>query len=404
MQVGHLTNIQRDNIKYLLQTHTQIKHFKTLPDDFAKGIGKGQVIENVLNSVDEGKIDFEEFKSWLALHQINGNNSFYVYELRTHTVTEGMLRNLQTYIGSITYDITGCSVDNLKETVLVNFFLNVEEKRGIFTFLSPATVMKKVRMDNTVQYIPEKQIYYANVIVDYGLGWLIVSINPTTNMISVDNNEKNKNGFEPIANYYLVKMRDIIGEFTIKTPNWVPQALDLLAEEGTHHNNPEITAEYMKAIPCIEDTVVQLLSDFELDDPSALAYVSEEFKLAFESVLIDKYGVNEEATCSFRVFELKGDQHNSVVYVGAKVGSLNEGRVAKVAKATRANADLTQLGIEYNRENDTYRFYISLCDDYYLIKSNSTKFTNEGVIRDVIIKLGEYKEQIQSIAIGKSTD
>ncbi|MBP2646198.1 MAG: hypothetical protein H6Q75_1638 [Firmicutes bacterium] len=404
MNNGYLTKSQRESITSLLQIHTQLKHFKTLSEELAKGFGKGKVIESVLNLVDEGKIELEEFKAWLSLHQLNGNNHFYVYELRTHSVTEGMLRNLESQIKNIISDITEYSIENLQGTILVNFVLEEDRKRGVFTFLSPAAVMKKIKIGDMVQAIPEKQVYYANVIVDYGLNNIVISINPTANMISVDNVSKNKNGFEPIAEYYLTKMRDFIGEFSIKTPGWITQALDLLAEEGTHHNNPEVTAEYMKAIPYIEEVVADLLSNFELDDPSAFAYVSEEVKLAFESILIDKYGVNEEASCSYRVFELKGDQVNSFVYVGAKNGSLNEGRAAKVAKATRANADLTQLGIECNRNNETYRFYISSCADYYLIKSNTTKFTNEEVIRDVIVKLVEYREQIQSSAIGAQTD
>lgn len=392
---------QRSNITDILTAHAQLKHFTTLGTDLPAIQGKVKVIEAVLCLVEEGHLDLSKFTSWLALHQINGNNQFYIFELNEHSITEASMMSIQTVVS----DITMINKATLDKTVLINFVHDHSKQRGVFTFLSPAEVFKKVKINEvTQQTVVEKQLYYAHVIVDYGLNNIVISINPTANLIAVDKTSKDKNGFEPIAYHYLLAVKDIIGQFTIKTSRWIPEALDLLAEEATFHNNPEITAEYMKAVPLIDETVARLLENFALDDPSDFAYVSEELKQAFENILIDKYGVIKDTIDSYRVFELKGDQTNSFVYVGAKTSYLNEGRAAKVAKATRSNADLTLLGIECTVNKEMYRFYISSGPDYYLIKSNTNKFTYEEVIHNVVIKLDQYKRQIQSRAISASTD
>lgn len=387
-----LTENQRDNIINILQTHAQKKHFEKF--GFQKR-GKVDLIDDVINMFNADELSIDQLREWLALHQLDGNNQFFVFELNTHTITAGLIENLALKKSKLCKDITLYNASNLNEAMLVNIYHDASNKRGIFTYIAPAQVLKRIPVDRYNQQTSvEPHLYYASVIVDYGLNNIVISINPTSNLVSVDG-VTHQRGFENISYHFLLKVQQVVGSFTIRTPIWISHALDLLAEEGTHHNNPEISNIYTRATPIIDEIVTKLLSTFGLEDPAEYAYVSEELSQAFENILIDKYGVQNEDDSSYKVFELKGDQVDSFVYVGSKSNTLNSGRVAKVAKATRNNSDLTLVGLERTIDKEIYRFYLMSGPDYYLIKNNSNKFVREEVVRDVILKLESYRRQIR---------
>lgn len=364
---------------------------------------KNFTIENIINGVEKGEIPLKEFKGWLATHQLSGNNYFFVFELNKHNFSKEFMINFEFQGKTLTKDIFDYNEDNLQEATLVNIYHDENNGRGILTYICPAEVMKKEKLDGFTQSRPVKHLYFANVIVDYCLGYIVVAINPTANLISVNGVSKDKTGFTPIAYDVFMKARSVLGTFTYTASKWIPEALNQLADEATYHNNPQITEDYILAEPIIEEAVSNLLTQFDLNNPPEFAYVCEEFKQAFENILIDKHGLGEEID-TYKVFEQKGDQVNSFVYVGSKVSYLNEGKVAKVAKATRCNSDLTLLGIEYTANNERYRFYVASGEDHYVIKGSSTKFTKEEVIRDVIKKLDEYRRQIRDTSFSLRED
>mgnify|MGYP000422233567 CR=1 FL=1 len=394
-----LSDDQKANLLSLIETHTQIKHFDRLNLQKIGSLRKNHIVNILLSMIEDKKITLDRLRSWLSLHQLDGNNHNFVFELKNSPFNKAFFEALSAE--KETEDILKFNETNLLNSRLVNFQHDTSQKRAIFTYISPAEVIKRVPMESSgTQSILSKQIYFANIIIDYGYNVVIISINPTANLVSVDGTEKSRGtGFEPIANFYLNKIKEVVGSFHIKVPEWLPNALYLFAEDATYHHNDKISTELNKAIPKIEAMVNNLLDEFGLTDQSAISYVNEEFQQAFENVLIDKYGVAQDyKKNNYAVFEQKGDQVDAIISVGCKTtnSDLTIGRAAKVAKATRSNSDITSLGIEYMLDDVFYRVYVDSGKDYYLIRNKTMKFTGEVVIRNVVKQLTQYKNKIQS--------
>lgn len=394
-----VTKEQQANIENILKVHTQNKHFFKLNESLKITNTKVKLIADMFELLKNDTIKEKDFIDWLSLHQLDGNNYFFVYEISSKHLTKEFFEDFFDNIdSSIINNIIDCTIESVKNTLLVNTYNDVNFNRAIFTFISPAKVLSKEKLDNgSVQDVLQSQLYYANVIIDYKNNLAIISINPTTKLVQVDGEDK-KNGFSTIADLYLKRIKDVIGQFFVRSQYIIPSVLHKLAEEATYHNNPLIEEKLTLAIPKIEKVVSGLLEEFEVEEQAANYYLNGEFQQAFENILIDKYGIECDSQNGYKVFEQKGDKLGSFVYVGCKTDDTNlmSGRLAKVAKATRNNSDITLLGIEYTCENEKFRFYVDCKDDCYLIKSKSIRFTREEVIHDVIEKIEFYKREIQS--------
>lgn len=390
-----LTNEQEQNIRELLGAHSQRKHLLTLCEkyNFKNRFGKLNIIDELIAKIKNGAIPYNEFKKWLALHQIDGNNCFYVYELDEHNFVE-LSPYLESKSHEFTSDITLMNKDNIHCTQLVDINIDRIENLLIFSFISPAKVLKKELIaDDTRQDVLVTQLYYANVIVNLSSSQIIVSINPTANLMEVCGVYKErKTYFEPIAEHFLNELREI-ASFTTRDPRWVYSALFHFAEEGTYHNNPHIAKELQERSEEIDLFVKDILTKTNMDDPASIFYLQEETKQAFENLLIDKYGVNAQDN-SYKIFEQKGDQVDAYVHVGSRTSYLDEGNAAKVAKATRSYSDVTVLGVEKMVDSTAFRFVISKGKNYYLIKSHGTKFAEVRMVYELIGKINSYKEKI----------
>lgn len=393
-----LSDHKKENLLSLIEIHTQIKHFNTLhPDLTVSKRRKAEILRILLEKLENQEISYEQFYSWLALHQLDGNNCFFVYEMTKPMFSKDYFDKLIPSLLPNVRDILEYNANDLCESTLVNMLHDVAQKRAIFTYISPANILKKIQGEDGVSQKAFKQIYYANIIINYDHNIIIVSINPTAHLEDVEGVEKGRE-FSQIASFYLKKIKSLVGEFYIRVPTWIPDALNRLAKEATYHNNEEIENKLNEATPIVEEMVSKLTEKYGLNDQALVYYMTEEFLLTFENALVDKYGVKDKGEESYSVFEQKGDQVNTLITIScnSETSDLKHGRVAKVAKATRNNSEITQLGLITTINNERYRFYIKNGEDYFLIKSKSIKFTKEEVIRNVIERLEFYRKEIQS--------
>lgn len=387
---------QINNIENLLQTHLQYKHINKAIEQFGLNRNnKSGFIDELLEKVTLGNIPLKEFYDWLTIHQIDGNNYFFVFELNEHDITPELLSNLETNSDRLSKNIADINIENLTDTELTAIRFNQEDLRAVFTYISPASIIRREKDGNNTIAITEIVTYWSHVIVDLKKQQITVVINPTANLVAVRGIEKNRRTyFEPIANHYLSELQKNLN-FTIKKSDWVDEALYLLAEEGTYHNNPRINIELNKYSKRLDSFAEEMLIDAQILDQASLEYFQDEMKQVFENLLIDKYGVISTED-QFRVFKQVGDNTDTVVYVSSRTSNLQEGRAAKVAKATRTLSDVSILGVEREKDGKIYRLLISKQTDGFLVKNLTSRFTEEVVISDVISKINTYRGKIQS--------
>ncbi|MDA1887245.1 MULTISPECIES: hypothetical protein [Bacillus cereus group] len=401
-----------DNIFKLLETYTQLKHYQILFDKYGlakKGTRRGMLerLNEVL--VDTGllepAIDLEEFAEWLSLHQIDGNNHTYVYNIENKPSLE-FLQELhqekENYIDMKLWEIDPDNkseelyhvMENLDDIKLIGISRDEDRGEYIFSFISPCIVSGiKVNGDSRLY----KKIFFCHCVLFDNSDDMKIIFNPTTNTLNVNGMKKGKKGdWSPIANMFFHKVRTYIGNCRVNPPNWTPEALFRLAEDATNHNNPEINRRSLNAQATIEVFASHLLKIAGVDVKTEEALKNrfiQDVQLSFESQLIEKYGYNEEEE-SFSLFRQRSDGITHTVNVESREEGFRAGSAAQAAKRSRQDGDVDLLGVILNTENCNYKFFVEYASNAYVIRGTNT-FVEEEVVNIVIRKINEYRRQIQ---------
>jgi hypothetical protein len=413
--LGGKLKLNWGNINKILDNFTQQKHYNLFfeKNNLPKKNSRTEMAKVLYESVmDEGLVgpilSKDQFEEWLALHQIDGNNYSFVYNLEEKPENE-LLQNLYLNRSGLIkqkiwdYDIENYS-ENLKDVLtnlvginLIGIHRDEEYGKFIFSFVTPCEVMG-TKLDGSTRIY--KKMFFSHCVFHDESNDLKIVFNPTSNLLTV-NSIKKKSRFDwtPVANMFFTHIMSIIGRHTIKAPNWIPQALYLLAEEATNHNNPEITELSFNAQEKIEKFASELLKDANIDieiDAALVQRFEQDIQQSFESQLVEKLGVNEDDEC-FIIFRQRSDGVTHTINVESRQEGFRSGSAAQAAKRSRVDGDLDLLGIIYRKESRSYKFLVERSTDAYLIRGTNT-FIEEEVVNDVIRKLNEYRKQIQSTA------
>lgn len=402
-----------DNIFKILKNYTQYKHYQLLCDKF--DVPKKNSRDDMANMLyeifeDAGFLDpiisQREFEDWLALHQIDGNNYTFVYNLETmieKELLENIYINRDNYIGLKIWEINpdnesenlSIVMPNLTKIILTGIHYNPSEESYTFSYLSPCQV-SGTKIDGSSRIY--KKMFFAHCVVYKDRSDCKVIFNPTTNLLNVNGTKKEKkSNWSPIADMFFDKTKDYIGETYITAPNWIPNALYKFAEEVTSHKNPQITRSSFKAQKTIENFAKDLLnsSGIDIDNENALLErFKQDIQYSFESQLVEKFGPNEDEE-DFTVFKQRSDGLTHIINVESTQDGFKSGSAAQAAKRSRQDGDLDLLGITLKYKGSIHKFLVEQGKDAYLIKGSNT-FLEEEVVNVVIHRLNEYREQIQS--------
>ncbi|WP_199615577.1 hypothetical protein [Paenibacillus alkalitolerans] len=402
-----------DNINRLLDSYTQHKHYHIIFDKYRlprKGSSK-LMAETLYNAVNDKGVLYsiisrEAFYDWLTYHQIDGNNYTFVYNLQEKPV-EGLLKNLydnrEELIDIKLWEINcdnesedlSSVMPNLDDIKLVN--IHKQDMRYVFSFIAPCLVNGK--MEDGAQRL-FKKIFFAHCVISSDNNDCKVIFNPTAHLVSVNNTQKDRRtDWSPIANMFFFRLKTYIGDIKIKAPLWIPEALSRFVEEATNHNNPVITQHSFNHQDKIYDFATELMKEVNLDpekDQAILMKFVQDIQLSFEAQLIEKYGVIHENEV-FEIFRQRSDGVTHTIDVASREAGLRAGAAAQAAKRSRADSDIDLLGINYKREDRSYKFLVEQGADAYLVRGTNT-FIEEEVVNIVIRKLNQYRDEIQNAA------
>ncbi len=404
-----------ENVKLFLENFTQLKHYQILSDKY-KLPRKNSRVKMVEYLHDElmqpnlvGSIIPEDlFEDWLALHQIDGNNYTYVYNLETKTKRE-LLQNIylnrdkhiKKKISEFNHENSSEELDsvlpNLEGVTLVGIHRDNENGKFIFSYIAPC-IISGTRLDGSTRLL--KRIFFAHCVLFDESRDLKVIFNPTSNLINVNGVRKDRSDWTPIANMFFEHFKHLVGKHTIIAPRWIPRALYKLAEDATNHNNPEITELAFNSQEKIVTFAESLLKQAGIDvyqekNEALLTRLTQDIQQSFEAQLVEKLGFNEDEE-SFILFRQRSDGITHTINVESRNEGLN-GTAAQAARRSRSDGDLDLIGIIYKTQGNNHKFLVEQGSDAYLIRGTNT-FIEEEVVNVVIRKLNEYREQIQSTA------
>jgi len=345
-------------------------------------------------------------EEWLSLHQIDGNNYTFVYNLQEDYDRTGLAElymNREERIDLKLWDINPENdsedldkvMPNLDDIKLIGVHRNDEKGTYTISFVAPCEVTGSGFDGATRVY---KKLFFTHCVFIDGSKDIKVIFNPTSNLLNVNGTKKGKNhDWTPIANMFFSKVKEYIGSVYIYAPNWIPRALYQFAEDVSFHHNDEITAASFNAEEKIEEFSEKLLNDANIDinkEPALLTRLIQDIQLSFEAQLLEIHGTNEEEN-KFTVFKQRSDGFTHVISVeSTQEGLLGSG--AQAAKRSRQDGSIELLGINYKGNDRMYKFLVEQGTEAYLIRGTNT-FIEEEVVDIVIGKLNEYREQIQSL-------
>lgn len=222
-----------DNIEKILDTYTQKKHYQLLfqKKGWPKKSTSKESKKVVFSAVrDHGFIGAAmtpaSFEEWLSLHQIDGNNYTFVYNLETKPSVEELESlyerrdNISTKIWEFdpandSDDLTNV-LPNLTEITLTGVHRDEAKGKYFFSFLAPCYINGSDEVGAPKVY---KRMFFAHCVVYTNSFDVKVVFNPTSNLINVSNVEKDKgHDWTPIANAFFSKLKAYIGDHKIKFP------------------------------------------------------------------------------------------------------------------------------------------------------------------------------------------
>ncbi|PGF06480.1 hypothetical protein COM59_24170 [Bacillus pseudomycoides] len=409
-----------DNVFKMLDTYTQYRHYQILFDKYKlqKKVSRDEMAKVLHEAVTDagflGTVMSESaLEEWLALHQIDGNNYTYVYNLQEKIDTQvlaDLYNERRTLVNMKLWDINPENdseninevMTNLNDITLTGIHRNDTSGSYTFSFVSPCEVTGS-RDDGSNRIY--KKVFFSHFVCFDNSNDCKIIFNPTSNLINVNGVRKEKRyDWTPIANMVFEKVKEYIGEIHIKAPSWIPQALYQFAEEATSHKNPEITAASFNAQFSIVDFATELLKNAEVDtdnEPALVSRLIQDIQLSFEAQLLEIYGPNEEEN-SFTIFKQRSDGVTHIISVESTEEGFKSGPAAQAAKRSRQDGDIDLLGVNLKKDERVHKFLVEQGTDAYLIRGTNT-FIEEEVVNIVIRRLNEYRKQIQ-VATSHSTE
>ncbi|ALC80432.1 hypothetical protein [Bacillus gobiensis] len=404
-----------DNIFKTLEKYTQYKHYlllfdqyklprKQSRDEMSKVLHEAVTDEGFIGSImSETAMD-----EWLALHQKDGNNYSFVYNLQ-EKIQDGLLNNLYVsrnkYIKLRLWDINphnesedlNSVMPNLTDITLVGIHRNENAGTYTFSFVSPCEVTGS-RADGSTRVF--KKVFFSHCVFFDNSNDVKVIFNPTSNLQHVNGVRKERFDWTPIANMVFNKVQEYIGGVLIVAPNWIPQALYKFAEEATSHNNPKITAASFNAQEMIEEFAAEVLKQAGVDtinEPALISRLIQDIQISFESQLFEIYSVEEEKENSLTIFKQRSDGITHIISVESTEEGFKIGPAAQAARRSRQDGDIDLLGVNLKTNDRMYKFLVEQGTDAYLIRGTNT-FIEEEVVNIVIRRLNEYRTKIQVAA------
>lgn len=378
------------NIKNILQM-VQMKHLKDFENWGINKRKKETAINSLINIIQNDGEKLDYFKEWISIFTIDGHNNYYVFNYNDSDLELEDLKNIVEDI--VSENLLEIDTSDLEETKVIYKKNDVINKRLIIRFISPALISCKNENENIESGL-EKTFYFATLFLDLSLKQIIVSIPHTVGIKSIDNIEAKARDFSEIAKYYVSKLEDLLTTYNIqieKYNDWIYDATYELAEEGSAHNNPEINKKYEENIDKIDEFAKKIAIASGITDKAIIENFKEGVGILYENILIDEFGVVEDEN-QYSTFVQNGDGVNSYCRVGSKTATLKSGKGHAIAKTSRNNEDVKNLGVMKSFNGTLSRFLIEVLDkELYLIRTDTSKFIEERVIYDVIRKVGEYK-------------
>ncbi|MCP1124577.1 hypothetical protein NKR74_14900 [Bacillus sp. 3103sda1] len=419
---GDRLNLNWHNTLKILDTYTQYRHFQILFDKFnlKKRSSRDDMVKVLQDTVTNvgllGPIIPESFlEEWLALHQIDGNNYTYVYNLQesiNKETLEGLYNNRKNLVSMKLWEIDPNNesedisqvMTNLNDITLTGIHRNELNGSYVFSFVSPCEVSSS-RQDGSNRIY--KKIFFSHFVCFDNVNDCKIIFNPTSNLLNVNGVRKDKrHDWTPIANMIFEKVKEYIGEVYIKAPTWIPQALYELAEDATSHNNPKITAASFNAQSKIVDFATKLLKEADIDtdnEPALVNRLIQDIQLSFEVQLLENYGPSDDdEENSFTIFKQRSDGVTHIISVESTEDGFTSGPAAQAAKRSRQDGDIDLLGVNLKKGDRVHKFLVEQGRDAYLIRGTNT-FIEEEVVNIVIRRLNQYREQIQ-VATGNNTE
>lgn len=404
-----------DNIFKILSEYTQQKHYYLLFDkynlkkrssrlDMALELQKSVKDTGMLGPV----VSESTMEEWLSLHQIDGNNYTFVYNLNeipdskrldylyTHKNNLVNLRLSNVDVNQLAEDVLGLNNSGLDEIKLIGIHRDELKRKYIFSYVTSCLVNEPNEQADLQYY---KKLFFCHCVLFVESKDCKVIFNPTSHLVHVNNVRKRKrHDWSPISNMFFENFKRLIGEkITTTPPEWIPYALYRLAEDATGHNNPIITSLSFGAQPAIEKFANQLLKEANIETEKEMALKNkfiQDIQLSFEMQLIEKYGFKQTED-EISIFKQRSDGVTHIISVESTYEGLKSGAAAEAARRSRKNSDIDLLGVILKHKGHIYKFLVEYYENAYLIRGTNT-FVEEEVVNIVCNKLNEYKEQIQN--------
>lgn len=405
------------NVEKILDKYTQYKHYQILFDKYklprkSSRDGMAKMLNEAVNDagflgspIPEAALD-----EWLSLHQIDGNNYTFVYNLQ-EKIKSGLLHNIYVNrndkVDLKLWDINpdneseelSTVMPNLTDISLVGIHRNELNGTYTFSFVSPCEVTGS-RIDGSSRLY--KKIFFCHCVFFENTKDVKIIFNPTSNLQNVNGTKKDRYDWTPIASMFFDKVKEYIGEVHINAPRWIPQALYDFAEEATGHNNPKITAASFNAQEKIADFASSILKEAGIDTDLGTALsnkLMQDIQISFESQLMEVYSAEEEEQeNSFTIFKQRSDGVTHIISVESTEEGL-AGHAAQAARRSRQDGDIDLLGVNLKQNERLHKFLVEQGTEAYLIRGTNT-FIDEEVVNVVIRRLNEYRKKIQVAALG----
>lgn len=385
----------KDTIKYILANFSQMNHLGYFKKWDIKKKKKEDFINEILNNIENDEVKKEDFVQWFNKFTIDGNNYYYVFDCEKFDK-----KSIEKYVETIEcIDLININYNDIKSKTCILKESNEDKNRVVLKYVSPAYIQIREKENGGIKVDIEKTLYFNSVVIDYSLNQLIIVIPHTKGLISVAGKSIVRGNFKEIVTNYIDELS--INCNAIKANsciNWIYNALDSFAEEGSYHNNPDITDYVEKNDEKIKNFCSELMRLSGIESNGIVNNFNEDLKILYESMLIEGLG-KKDGLEEYQVYMINGDKVNSIFNVESRTESLNKGREFAIAKTVRQISDIKILGIKkvLNNDGNVDRFLIEVdvTDNklgFYMIKTDTSKFMKESGIYNVIKKVGSYKE------------
>ncbi|QGH35154.1 hypothetical protein GI584_14355 [Gracilibacillus salitolerans] len=400
-----------DNIFKILGKYTQLKHYNSIFETLnIKKSNSREKMANILcekatsNGFFGPELPEPVIKEWLNLHQIDGNNYTFVYNLQEN-LPEGLLYNLyanrENYTQINLWDINpdnesedlSIVMPKLNDILLTGIYQDKSNDSYTFSFVAPS-VISGSRIDGSTRLY--KKLFFCHCVFYNSSKNVKVVLNPSANLHNVNGVKKNRYDWTPIANMIFNKAKDYVGQALIYAPKWIPEALYKFAEQATNHNNPQITEASFKAQESIEEFSNELLKVANIDvdqEPALHNRLIQDIQFSYEAQLMEIHKTDEEDGEEVTIFKQRSDGISHIISVESTEEGFRSGAAAQAARRSRQDGLIDLLGVSLKTNDRAYKFLVEQGIDAYLIRGTNT-FVEERVVNIVIDRLNKYREEI----------